>query len=237
MNEILTFSADELRPERSAVLENQGIRPGQVVPASIDKLCTRALDLLIEVAAPTGVVSEVPQAEFERIYAGEGLNEPETPVGDIFPRASDLALFVVTLGPRVCREIADRFAADDLALGAMLDSAASASADNLATVAAQRFAERLVRTGRRSPDTRVLEYSPGYCGWHISGQKKLFEFLHPERIGVSLRESYLMDPLKSVSGVLIAGPARIHELDMSYNCCSQCEIHNCRDRIRGLRAG
>jgi hypothetical protein len=237
MNEILTFSIPELRPAQPAVLQNQGIPAGQAVPASVRTLCANALDLLCEVAVPIGVTSELSQAEFERVYAGEGLNEPETPVGDIFPRARDLAMFVVTLGPRIGREISERFTAGDLALGAMLDSAASAATDKLATVAAQRFAAKLVRTGRSSPETRVLEYSPGYCGWHISGQKKLFEFLRPERIGVSLRESYLMDPLKSVSGVLIAGPARIHEFEMSYSCCSRCEARGCRERIRRLRAG
>jgi len=237
MNEILTFSTDELRPEQPAVLQNQGIRAVPELPASVRTLCANALDLLCEVATPTGVVSELSQAEFEGVYAGEGLNEPETPVADIFPRAGELALFVVTLGPRVGRAIADRFAADDLALGAMLDSAASAAADKLAAVAAQRFAEKLMRTGRSMRDTRVLGYSPGYCGWHISGQKKLFEVLRPERIGVSLRESYLMDPLKSVSGVLIAGPTEIHDFPMSYRCCSSCESRGCRERIRALQGG
>jgi hypothetical protein len=237
MSEILTFSIPELRPAQPAVLQNQGIPAGQAVPASVRTLCANALDLLCEVAVPIGVTSELPQAEFERVYAGEGLNEPETPVGDIFPRARDLAMFVITLGPRVGCEIAERFAAGDLALAAMLDSAASAAADKLAGVAAQRFAAKLVHTGRSTPETRVLGYSPGYCGWHISGQKKVFEFLRPERIGVSLRESYLMEPLKSVSGVLIAGPAAVHEFRMAYGCCRQCESRGCRERIRTLLAG
>ena len=237
MSEILAFSTDELRPDRVEVLTNQGIPAGVDIPASIETLCAAALGLLAKVAAPTGVLRETSKDEFETVYGGEGLNESRTPVGDIFTRADNLALFVVTLGPRIGREIDERFAAGDLALGAMLDSAASAAADKLASVAERRFGETLSRAGRSTSATRVLGYSPGYCGWHISGQKRLFEVLCPERVGVTLRESYLMEPLKSVSGVLIAGPAEIHDFPMSYECCSRCESRGCRERIRALRAG
>jgi hypothetical protein len=76
-----------------------------------------------------------------------------------------------------------------------------------------------------------LRYSPGYCGWHISGQRKLFDFLKPETIGISLRESHLMEPLKSVSGVVIVGPAGIHAFQDEYPFCERCKTHGCRERI------
>ena len=234
MSEILTFSTAELLPERPEVLENQGIRVGQTVPASIETLCTNALDRLCEIAAPTGIMTEIAKAEFEAVYAGEGLNESETPVGDIYPRAERLALFAVTVGPNIGLEIDARFASGDLALGAMLDSAASAAADKLAAVTQGRYAELLAQTGGGTNHTHVLRYSPGYCGWHISGQRTLFDALRPERVGITLRESYLMEPLKSVSGVLIAGPREIHEFRMTYRCCGQCESRSCRERL-GVR--
>ena len=73
----------------------------------------------------------------------------------------------------------------------------------------------------RAPDSAatgigVLRYSPGYCGWHISGQRRLFAHLRPERIGITLHDSYLMEPLKSVSGVLIAGAKEIHAFADTY---------------------
>ncbi|MFQ5806109.1 MAG: vitamin B12 dependent-methionine synthase activation domain-containing protein, partial [Phycisphaerae bacterium] len=229
-------SVDELTLEPDALLQNQGIPAGLVVPAAIEALCATALSLLSEVAAPAGVLLEISKPDFEVVYEGEGRNEARTPVGDIFGRADGLSLFVVTLGERVSREIEERFRAKDLALGAMLDAAASVAADKLAEIAESRFLEALLRTGRATPSTCVLCYSPGYCGWHVSGQKRLFEILHPEQIGVTLRDSFLMQPLKSVSGVLIAGPKEIHSFEMSYPFCSECETQGCRARIRALRA-
>ncbi len=236
MSEILTFSADETKPDRAAVFENQGIPAGAGIPQDVEALCDAALRLLGEVATPRGILAQVSKPDFEVVYDGEGRNEPRTPVGDIFGRADELALFAVTLGERVGQEITQRFHANDLALGAMLDSAASAAADKLAELVETRFGEAFPANGRVGTSTGVLRYSPGYCGWDISGQRKLFEFLHPERIGISLRESFLMEPLKSVSGVLIAGPKEIHDVEMSYPFCDRCDTRGCRERIRALLA-
>jgi hypothetical protein len=236
MNEILTFSTDETRPDRAAVFENQGIPAGAGVTQDVEALYEAALRLLNELATPRGIVAPISKAEFEVVYDGQGRNEPRTPVADIFGRADELALFAVTLGERVGERITNCFRSNELALGAMLDSAASAAADKLAEVVETRFSQALLADGRGGTSTGVLRYSPGYCGWDISGQKKLFEFLHPGRIGIALRESFLMEPLKSVSGVLIAGPKEIHDVEMSYEFCDRCESRGCRERIRALLA-
>ena len=234
MTEVLTFSSQDVAPERDAVLDSQGIPAGTPLAKETEALYIAALDVLSEIAEPAGILLEVSKSDFAAVYEGEGLNEPSTPVGDIFDRGGDLALFAVTLGDRVSREIEERFKGNDFAVGCMLDSAASAAADKAAEAAEDRYFDILSRSGRITPATRVLRYSPGYCGWHMSGQKTLFAFLHPEQIGVSLRESFLMEPLKSISGVMIAGPRDIHGFADSYPFCSRCETRGCRERIRAL---
>ncbi|HUU85143.1 MAG TPA: vitamin B12 dependent-methionine synthase activation domain-containing protein [Phycisphaerae bacterium] len=234
MSEILTIAADEIVPDRAAVLDNQGIPPDEVLPPATEAVYQAAFDLLTKVAAPVGILAELSVDEFAGVYRGDGWNEPSTPVGDIFPRSEHLALFAATLGPEVSREITSRFESNDLAMAAMLDAAASAAADKAADVVERRFCAALSDNGRMKPDTGVLRYSPGYCGWHISGQGRLFKYLEPEQIGISLRETYLMDPLKSVSGVIIAGPGEIHDFRSTYPSCTMCETHGCRQRIRKL---
>lgn len=237
MNEIIRPSADEVTPARVAVFENQGIPEGEVVSREIDLLYTKALGLFAESAEPVGVLADISKPDFEVLYRGEGLNESSTPVADIFPRAEHLALFAATIGARISKEIGERFRADDFALGSMLDSVASAGADKLAEVVETHYRRTLEQETKIGSATAVLRYSPGYCGWHVSGQKKLFEFLRPEKIGVTLRDSFLMDPLKSVTGVIIAGPSAIHTFEDAYPSCSQCTDRGCRARIRALPAG
>lgn len=78
----------------------------------------------------------------------------------------------------------------------------------------------------------TMLFSPGYCGWHVSGQKRLFESLRPDEIGIELSESFLMQPLKSVSGVIVVGPREIFDFDDAFSFCDECSTHSCRDRIR-----
>jgi hypothetical protein len=234
MSRIISICFSDIAPPRHAVFEHQGIPAERAVPAQIGALFTTAVDLLNELASPVGVLADIPRSAFEEIYRGEGRNETHTPVADILPLADDLALFAATLGEPVSREITDRFKSGDLAVGAMLDAAASVAADRLADAIQDCFCRALSERGRMAPTIGVLRYSPGYCGWHISGQRRLFDELHPEQIGITLRESFLMQPLKSVSGVLIAGPKQIHDFEDTYPFCAQCKTHNCRERIRSL---
>jgi hypothetical protein len=46
-----------------------------------------------------------------------------------------------------------------------------------------------------------------------------------------------MEPLKTISGVLIAGPRDIHDIADNYDFCERCDDHGCRERIRLLFAG
>ena len=128
------------------------------------------------------------------------MNAPETPLGVIFPRADHLHLFAFTLGARISREIERLFQAHDFALGVRAGRRGFAAADNAGREAESWDPECQARQDRDQAFGSVLLYSPGYCGWHISGQKKLFECLRPERIGIRLNARFLMKPLKSLSG-------------------------------------
>lgn len=48
-------------------------------------------------------------------------------------------------------------------------------------------------------------YSPGYCGWKLSDQSIFFSLLPYRPCGIELTESFLMYPIKSVSGILAVG--------------------------------
>jgi cobalamin-dependent methionine synthase I len=173
--------------------------------------------------------AEVDRDAFGAIYVGEGRNAAETPLAGIFPRADRLALFAVTLGHDVGRMIGELFAAREFAVGSVLDAAASTATERAGDAVERRFMERCgaLRRGAAS-----LRYSPGYCGWDMTGQRTLFAALRPGEIGIALRESCLMEPLKSMSGVIVAGPAAIHEFDDAYEFCADCRTRGCRDRIR-----
>jgi hypothetical protein len=232
MSEAVSYTVEEAAPPRAEVFLHQGIPAGAAVNARVEEIYQRASGLFFDTADCVGIVSGITKSEFVAVYAGEGGNEPETPVGEIFPRAEHLVLFAVTCGERISGKIEELFRSNDYALACMLDSVASIATDKLAKITAERFREELSTTS--GAGSAVLNYSPGYCGWHISGQRKLFEYLGPDRIGITLRESFLMEPLKSVSGVILAGPGEIHNFNPTYAFCSSCTEKGCRERVRML---
>lgn len=70
-------------------------------------------------------------------------------------------------------------------------------------------------------------FSPGYCGWHVSEQKKLFPlFPLAEPCGIRLTESSLMLPIKSVSGVIGVGSC-VRKLEYT---CGLCTYNKCYRR-------
>lgn len=236
MTGVFHVTSGDVLPDRATVLEHQGVPRDRSVSAGVEALLDSAMRLYADLAHPVGAIEEMDKLAFAGVYDGQGQNETDTPVGDVFPLASRLAIFAVTLGQPIQQAIADRFGSNDPALGCMLDSVASGAADKLAEHAQQRYFED-IRDGRPNPtDVSALRYSPGYCGWHISGQKKLLASLGADRIGITLGASFLMDPLKSVSGVVLVGPRGIHDFDAAYSFCSSCEARGCRERIRSLDA-
>lgn len=234
---ILDLSVAEVTPRRSAVLEALDVPPDVEPPARIAHLLAGAEEAFRAAAAPVTVVSEVTAGEFAGLYAAAQGNAPESVVAGVAGKADCLALFVVTLGSAVSEAVARGFAERDFAMAAALDAVASQAAD----VAAERV-ERLVEArwrdeGRLSPGGAALRYSPGYCGWHVSGQRALFRRLRPGRIGVGLTEGGFMHPTKSVSGVILGGPRAIHRFSPTYPFCSDCATHACRERMQALFGG
>ena len=72
-------------------------------------------------------------------------------------------------------------------------------------------------------------YSPGYCAWNVSEQKKFFAFF-PGNFGkISLSESCLMNPIKSISAIAGIGKEIKH---LGY-ACDSCTMADCV--YRGLK--
>ncbi len=209
-----------------AVLALQGVPVGAKLPKRVYDLVDAAFERFAALVQPRLITKPVSREEFAHIYQGEGLNDEPAPVAGIAAEADRLKLFALTVGPAVSDEIPRLFADDDPALGTMLDAVASAGAEKLCRGLAQWFQDEL-----RMP---VLPYSPGYCGWHVSGQRRLFAALQPGEIGISLTDSHLMHPLKSVSGVLVGAPVEAHEFDIEYAFCGNCKTQDCRERILSL---
>ncbi len=231
MSEILHIPVADIVPDSAIILKTQGIGAGETVDKRISQAAEDALRIFADLAEPVAIIEEITKEAFSPIYRGLGRNADPGPIETIYQQASYLMLFAATVGQPVSKKIRDLFSANEFVLGNALDVAASEGTDQISHVLEEYFAQLIVSRPESDADITVLAYSPGYCGWHISAQKVLFEALHPETIGITLRASFLMEPLKSISGVLIAGNRRIHQIDNSYEFCADCHSEPCRARM------
>jgi hypothetical protein len=230
----VAVSAREIAPSIRAILAAQGVPEGAEVAYRSAATAHSALSVFIDLARPRAKVLSVATEDFARVFEGEGKNEYPNPLASLYTDATNLALFVVTVGEVVCKEIENMFLCDDFVVGCMLDATASEAAENLAKAAEKAYESTLRASGRLSADDGVLRFSPGYCGWHISAQRKLLDKIDPLNEVVRLNESYIMQPLKSVSGVVVCGPRRIFDFEDDYAFCAGCVSRSCRDRLREI---
>ena len=235
MRDVVRFAVEQVRPPEQEVLRAQGVKDGASLPTRVRAAFDSACELFRELAAPVGLVEELTPEEFQTIYKGEGNNPPDTPLPEIVSRSEGLALYSATVGEGVSRRIGELFDEQDMAVAYLLDAVASAAADRLSSRLAERFSTGLAERGVAPDHAKVLPYSPGYCGWHVSGQRRLFARLRPEEIGIHLNSSCLMTPLKSVSGVLVGGTSESHRFRPDFAFCEACATHECRRRMASVR--
>ena len=104
-------------------------------------------------------------------------------------------------------------------------------ADAMGSVIAEKAADcmelALQQTLASSGLKHTNRFSPGYCGWHVSQQHLLFShFPTSQPCGITLSESSLMTPIKSVSGIVGIG-ATVRHLDYT---CGLCDYKDCYKR-------
>ncbi len=100
-------------------------------------------------------------------------------------------------------------------------------ASTLAEAAAQYVHDHLKEIAEPWRGMKITNrYSPGYCGWKVDEQQKLFSLFPEGSCGITLSASSLMSPIKSLSGLLGAGP------DVSFRdyTCELCSMKDCTFR-------
>ena len=93
---------------------------------------------------------------------------------------------------------------------------------------AELMQNELEKQAEESQKHITNRFSPGYCGWNVSEQHKLFSLMPENYCGIVLTGSALMQPIKSVSGIIGIGQSVKR---MPYTC-KICDMKDCIYRKR-----
>ena len=137
-------------------------------------------------------------------------------------KAEKIICFVGTIGDGVEKETNRLLGKQKLAEAYILDAMGSVAVENMV----DQFQNFIEDKYASEDKTVTLRFSPGYCDWSITQQKKLFSVFDSEQLRVKLLDSCLMNPRKSISGVFGIAPPDATE----YNPCLHCREKNCNAR-------
>ena len=132
--------------------------------------------------------------------------------------AEKIIVFTCTAGKQLCDHIKEEYKSDVLK-GFLIESLANMVVEKAMDKIQDKMREEYQMEGLLISN----RFSPGYCTWNVSEQHKLFELLPQEFCGVSISESALMQPIKSISGFIGVGK------NITYNQykCKLCTQRQC----------
>lgn len=130
-----------------------------------------------------------------------------------------LVVFTATLGSKFDNWFKGLFDSGDPLKGYIADLIGSVTVEAAVDILEEKIINDLSNYGFNCSN----RYSPGYCDWNVSEQKKLFGFLPTNFCGIELTESSLMIPIKSVSGIIGFGK----NINKKGYACQICTQENC----------
>jgi hypothetical protein len=135
----------------------------------------------------------------------------------------EIICFIATIGDGIEKEIKRLTDENHLAGAYILDAMGSLAVESVV----EKFYQRMSAKYRAEGRGVALRFSPGYCDWPITDQKKIFSLFDAFQLNVKLSESCLMQPRKSISGVFGITPFHMSPPTARYNPCSECQKRHC----------
>ena len=171
------------------------------------------------------------KAEY-RIFDGVKLNDMEKTINinnSIFDikkivfnqirNSESIAIFLCTAGKEIGIKSRIAMAEGDLLTGYVYDVIGSEIVEATADLMQSSLKIKVAGDGRKITN----RYSPGYCGWDVAEQHKLFQLMPCNYCGIRLTSSALMDPVKSISGFIGIG----ENVRFNSYTCDLCGMKDC----------
>ncbi len=118
-----------------------------------------------------------------------------------FKKANSVALFICTAGAEISQHMHEINNCVDPLLSYVFDIVGSLTVEKATDKIQLELENEVTLQGLKISD----RFSPGYCEWSVSEQQQLFKLLPLGFCGITLSESSLMYPIKSVSGIIAIG--------------------------------
>ena len=137
----------------------------------------------------------------------------------LIKKSDSIAVFLCTAGEDILIRSRKAMAEGDLLTGYIYDVVGSEIVESAVDLMQNELKKSVISSGKKITN----RYSPGYCGWDVAEQHKLFQLVSSNFCGIRLIESALMYPIKSVSGIIGIG----ENVKFNLYTCDLCKSKNC----------
>ncbi len=193
------------------VLRSQGADPGVIKlrRPSLVKITENAIDRGVPLLQPQVLYEkyEVTGLVHERLELSGSPSNHRKPhlsgqlIAQHLARSQAVIIMVCTIGSLLDEMVSSLFKVDP-SLAVAIDGVGSAAVESLAIQACNYFENQVKDDGLNT----TMPLNPGMVGWPVEqGQPEIFTLLDSEEILVTLNESCMMSPNKSLSMVLGIG--------------------------------
>ena len=193
---------------------------GDKVSPKIFKIAQDLTTLAIHLARPIGYfrIEKIKRKKRGRILLDEDIELELNRISIAFQSCKHAVVYICTIGNRVEEPLNQFYKKGDpfrtYAFDRICSSLTEKLAEQIQTMVARRFEGQGLKATYR--------FSPGYCQWKISEQQKLFHFFQEPDIKISLSNSYMMSPRKSVSAIFGLSEKSAHETNPCRFCNRDC---------------
>lgn len=136
-----------------------------------------------------------------------------------FKDANSFALFLCTAGREISDYAKEVSTSTDPLLGYVFDVLGSVIVEKACDKIQDSLKKECQKLGLGITD----RFSPGYCEWSVGEQQQLFSLMPEKFCGITLSDSSLMSPIKSVSGIIGVGKG----MQQKGYQCNWCTDTNC----------
>lgn len=175
-------------------------------------------EILEELNFDTGINGGYVLLDVDSLVLKEGLLRlksvdlnPGRQVCGYIKESTQVAVFLCTAGEDFTRMTNQLNEQGDIMEAYILDAIGSLTVENAMDKIQEQLRIEMQQQGLKISN----RYSPGYCNWPLSDQTMLFDLIGPNPTGITLSDSCLMTPRKSVSGIIGIGSELKHH---AYGC-------------------
>jgi hypothetical protein len=221
-NKTFTFELKDLNISVSQIEEFMGYKDGED-SAMIKDLIVEVLEEAAGICNIRAQYTIFDDVQFNTEKKSVKISNVDFEIGRIIynhiQKSDSAALFLCTAGEEIGKRSKELMQESDMLKGYVYDVVGSEIVD---TAAGRMWL--LLEKEMKAEGLKVTNgYSPGHCGWDVAEQHKLFNLVPGDFCKIRLTESALMDPVKSVSGVIGIG----ENVKYYPYVCDLCSLKDC----------